>query len=79
MSKQKWWISGDYTAEDCGEIIKEIREERLKFSQEDLAEAIGVKLVTLKSSENGKGTHASNVLRRICEKYNFKAEITIKT
>ena len=76
---KNWWISGEYTAEDCGEIIKSIREERLKFTQEELAESIGVKLITLKSSENGKGTHSSNVLRRICAKYNFKSEITIKT
>lgn len=74
-----WWVSGDYTTKDVGEMIKEIREGYLKLSQEHLAENIGVKLVTLQSSENGKGAHGDNVLRRTCKKYNLKSSITIKT
>ena len=76
---RNWWVSGDYTAKDVGEIIKAIREYYLKLSHEHLAENIGVKLVTLKSSENGKGAHGDNVLRRICKKYNLESSVSIKT
>lgn len=62
-----------------GEIIKGIREEYLKISQEHLAENIGVKLITLKTSEEGKGVQGINVLRRICEVYKLNSELTIKT
>jgi len=76
---KNWWVSGEYTAADIGEIIKEIREDYLKLSQEHLADNIGVKLVTLQSSDNGKGAHGDNVLRRTCKKYNLESSITIKT
>lgn len=73
-----WWINGDVSQEDMGAIIKGIREDHLKMDQQSLADKIGVKLGTLQSSERGKGNHIDNVLRRICDEYNLKSEITIK-
>jgi ribosome-binding protein aMBF1 (putative translation factor) len=80
MSEEKkvWWVKGEHTAKDMGGIIKAIREDHLAMTQEQLAEAIDMKLNTFKSCENGKGNHVSNALRRICEKYELKTVLQVK-
>lgn len=78
MSKANWWVKGEFTTEDLGEIIKATREDYLDLSQEHCAENIGVNLKTLQQAEKGKGNHVGNVLRRMCETYDLKTSIIIK-
>ncbi len=74
----EWWIEGELSSEDMGEMVKSIREDHLQISQEAVCEKISVKLDTLQKSETGKGAHVGNVLSRICKAYGLKTVLQIK-
>lgn len=79
INNTEWWIEGNLVSEDMGGMIRAIREDYLKETQETVSEKINVKLGTFQSCENGKGIHIGNVLSRICEAYDLETVIQIKS
>ena len=59
----------DFNSEDIGEIITMIRVQVLKMHSAPLAKSIGIQESVLLSSEDGRGPHGINVLKKIAEKY----------
>lgn len=78
MEDQKFWAEGELNSKDTGSIIKMVRENVLKLSQIELAEAMGTTESSLKKIENGAGVWGFNLLGKICKKYNLEATISVK-
>jgi len=74
----EFWIEGELTPADGGEIIKGIRE-HLKMTQKELAEELNIAESTLKTCENGRGSHIFAVMHKICDKHELKTSVKIET
>ena len=75
MSKK--YVEGNLNSEDVGLVIKEIRD-WIGINQEGLANAVGVKLVTLQEVEEGRTAHGYNILSKVTAKYSLKARVKIE-
>jgi DNA-binding XRE family transcriptional regulator len=73
-----FWVQGNLTNEDAGEMIKIIRTTYLKINQDSLANKIGVKTSLIQMAENGRGAHVLTTLVKIIETFNLESEVTIK-
>jgi hypothetical protein len=74
---EKFWAEGD--SNEVGDLLAMVRTGYLNQSLEELAENIGSKPDTIEKSEQGKNAHGFSLLKKTCEKYKLKFEISIST
>jgi len=79
MSKENvsFWAEGSH--EEIGDLISLVRNDYLKLTPMQLGDAIGAKPDTIEKSEQGKNAHGFAILKKTCEKYNLKFDISIST
>lgn len=78
MSEEKKWYEGDYSKEDVGAILKQLREEELGMSVEEVAEKLAVRDYNVAASEAGKGIHGPNILRKLCDAYGYHLSLRVE-
>lgn len=79
MSKEnaKYWAKG--AADEMGDLIKLTRVDHLGLTLSEFARQINAKEGTVESCESGTSAHGLSVLKKTCDKFNLKLEISVST
>ncbi len=72
-----FWTQGDLNNKDMGSMIKLIREDHLKLTQEELAEKMQTSVKNIKMTESGGGIMAPKILKTIGELYNLEVSVKV--
>ena len=73
-----YWIEGDFSQEDIGDIIKDIRVSFLNKRIPSMSEEIKVDEAVLRDAEKGKSNSSPAILKKICDVYGLKTTIKIE-
>jgi len=79
MADEQYWTEGDLSFEDIGAMVKNIREEHLNLTHEQMAKDLGMKVPTLKNYEKGKMKPAFKLIKDVCERYELEVALRIST
>lgn len=73
-----YWIEGDFSQEDIGEIIKDIRVSFLNKRIPNVSKEIEIDEAVLRDAEKGKSNSSPAILKKICDVYGLKTTIKIE-
>ena len=73
-----YWVKGDFTHEDIGGMVEDIRTTHLELSQEQMSSDLDMKLPTLKNYEKGKMKPGISLIDKVCDRYGLEATLRIE-
>lgn len=77
-NQSDYWIEGEFSKQDMADIIVNIRTEYLKKPVDEICEELGIRKHLYVRCEKGEDNMQPSILKKICDKYDLKAIVTIK-